>query len=236
MVNKSEFLSKLERLLWNIPKEERDEAIQYYEEYFNDAGVENEAELIAELESPEKVAKTIRDGFQSGNADSMEYTEQGIRNGKIPNANMPAPKNYSEQSNSYTYDGDFVKSVSDKKSFETWQIVLIIVGVVLLSPIWLSILATAASLIVGVISAVLGIVVALLACILGFGVTGIFCVVVGISQLAVSPALGSIVLGMGLLLLGGMCICLLLAVLLIGKAIPAMVKGIKKLCKKSKKL
>ena len=136
-MNKSEFLSKLERLLWNIPKEEREEAIQYYEDYFNDAGVENEAAVIAELESPEKVAKSIRDGFLSGNGDSMEYTERGVRDGKNQNKKLPQTERNTAGNNSYTY-GTATAGASqakEKKSLETWQIVLIVVAAILLSPV-----------------------------------------------------------------------------------------------------
>ncbi len=235
-MNKSEFLSKLERLLWNIPKEEREEAIQYYEDYFNDAGVENEAAVIAELESPEKVAKSIRDGFLSGNGDSMEYTERGVRDGKNQNKKLPQTERNTAGNNSYTY-GTATAGASqakEKKSLETWQIVLIVVAAILLSPVWLTILSGVAGAILGLIGTIFGILVALIVCIPAFAVAGIACVAVGISQIVVSPALGSIVIGVGLLFLGGMFICLLLTVLLIGKAIPAMVKGIKHLCTKSK--
>lgn len=234
MLNKSEFLSKLERLLWNIPKEEREEAIQYYEEYFNDAGVEKEAELIAELESPEKVAKSIRDGFLNGTIDSMEYTERGVHNGNTRNNNMLSSERGTEQSNSYTYGGATAGQATDKKAFETWQIVLIVAAVVLLSPVWLTILAGVGGAILGVIGAILGILIAAIACIPAFAIAGVLCVGIGISQMAISPALGFIVLGIGLLFLGGMCICLLVTVLLIGKAIPGIVKGIKHLCTKKK--
>lgn len=234
MLNKSEFLSKLERLLWDIPKEEREEALQYYEEYFNDAGVENEAAVIEELESPEKVAKSIRDGFLSGNADSMEYTERGVRNGKNQSKNMPSIERHIDKSNTYTYGTGATGQTKEKKSLETWQIVLIVVVAILLSPIWLSILSALVSVVLGLIATILGILVALIVCIPAFAVAGIACVAVGISQIAVSPALSAIVIGVGLLFLGGMFICLLLTVLLVGKAFPAMVKGIKHLCTKSK--
>lgn len=41
-MNKQQFMIELERLLQNIPENERVEALNYYEEYFSDAGEENE--------------------------------------------------------------------------------------------------------------------------------------------------------------------------------------------------
>lgn len=57
---RTEFLAELERLLADLPEEERQAAIQYYEDYLQDAGEENEQEVIRELGAPEKVAATIR--------------------------------------------------------------------------------------------------------------------------------------------------------------------------------
>ena len=51
-----EFMNELRALLWDLSVEEREEALQYYNDYFDDAGAENEADIIKELESPRKVA------------------------------------------------------------------------------------------------------------------------------------------------------------------------------------
>lgn len=59
-MSKKEFLDKLEWLLRDLAPSEREEAMQYYYDYFEDAGEENEEEIIASLGSPEKVAEHIR--------------------------------------------------------------------------------------------------------------------------------------------------------------------------------
>ena len=48
-MNREEFMAKLKALLGDIPAEEREEALQYYEDYFDDAGADNEAEVIRML-------------------------------------------------------------------------------------------------------------------------------------------------------------------------------------------
>ena len=53
-MNRQEFLEKLRLLLGDLSEEEREEAIQYYEDYFADAGPEMEEQVIRELGSPEK--------------------------------------------------------------------------------------------------------------------------------------------------------------------------------------
>ena len=53
------FMERLRSLLGTLPFSEQQEALRYYEEYFNDAGPENEQHVIEELGSPEQVAQTI---------------------------------------------------------------------------------------------------------------------------------------------------------------------------------
>ena len=48
-MNRTEYMRQLESLLQNISATEREEALQYYNEYFNDAGPENEQNVIEAL-------------------------------------------------------------------------------------------------------------------------------------------------------------------------------------------
>ena len=50
-MNRMEFMAELERLLADMPEEERQAAVQYYADYFADAGEANEADVIRELGS-----------------------------------------------------------------------------------------------------------------------------------------------------------------------------------------
>ena len=59
-MNRIEFLRQLEVLLSGISQSEKEEAIQYYNDYFDDAGAENETEVIKALGSPAKVEETIK--------------------------------------------------------------------------------------------------------------------------------------------------------------------------------
>ena len=75
-MSRKEFMERLEKLLEDISDSEREEALQYYNDYFDDAGVENEAEVIRELVSPEQVAQKIKAGLSDSAA---EFSEQGYR-------------------------------------------------------------------------------------------------------------------------------------------------------------
>ena len=76
-MNRNEFMERLEQLLGDIPLEERVEALAYYNGYFEDAGPENEARIIRELESPEAVAAIIKADI--GVEEEKEYTETGYQ-------------------------------------------------------------------------------------------------------------------------------------------------------------
>ena len=66
-MNRAEFMRQLESLLQSIPAAEREEALQYYNDYFDDAGNESEQEVIEALGNPARVAENIkRDLLESG--------------------------------------------------------------------------------------------------------------------------------------------------------------------------
>ncbi|MEI3212560.1 MAG: DUF1700 domain-containing protein [Lachnospiraceae bacterium] len=71
-----EFMRKLEELLSDISPSEREEAFQYYNDYFNDAGRKTK-EVIEALGSPEEVAEIVRSGLMD-DPDKGEFTENGF--------------------------------------------------------------------------------------------------------------------------------------------------------------
>lgn len=58
-MTKSEYLAKLDKYLKKLPKEDYLEAMDYFREYFDEAGPENEEEVIAELGAPKDAAHDI---------------------------------------------------------------------------------------------------------------------------------------------------------------------------------
>ena len=75
-MNRRDFMDALERQLYDVPLEERIDALQYYEDYFEDAGFEKEQDIINELKSPEDVANIIKKdlGINTENTQSRsEY-------------------------------------------------------------------------------------------------------------------------------------------------------------------
>ncbi|MBJ6744963.1 DUF1700 domain-containing protein [Streptococcus sp. 121] len=55
-MKKDEYLAQLDHYLRKLPREDYQEAIEHFQEYFEDAGPENEAALMEELGSPKEAA------------------------------------------------------------------------------------------------------------------------------------------------------------------------------------
>ena len=76
-MTRTAFLAALEQLLAPLPETERKDALSYYEDYLDAAGPENEARAIAELGSPEEVARKILD--EQTPADSSAAPASPVR-------------------------------------------------------------------------------------------------------------------------------------------------------------
>lgn len=75
-MNREEFLRRLERLLSDIPESERREAMEYYQNYFEDAGPENEASIIEELGSPQEVASSIKKNLFGDDYENYSFVKE----------------------------------------------------------------------------------------------------------------------------------------------------------------
>ena len=58
-MNREEYMAGLRKYLKGLPKKDYENAIQYFNEYFEDAGRENEQKVIQELGTPKQAASDI---------------------------------------------------------------------------------------------------------------------------------------------------------------------------------
>ena len=79
-MDRAEFLNRLEAQLLDVPQAEREEALQYYEDYLNDAGDAGDFDILQELGTPEKVADSIRNGLRQESSDAGERSGQADEN------------------------------------------------------------------------------------------------------------------------------------------------------------
>lgn len=83
-MDRAEFLNRLEAQLLDVPQAEREEALQYYEDYLNDAGDAGDFDILQELGTPEEVADSIRNGLRqdSSGVGERSYGSQSSRSGQ----------------------------------------------------------------------------------------------------------------------------------------------------------
>lgn len=223
-----EFMRQLEELLSDISPNEREEALQYYNDYFNDAGRENEQEVIAALGSPEQVAGIVREGLEDGGSQG-EFTEKGFSSkgsaveNEVMKKNQRKPEGFQNDSGADQSAEPFQKP---KKELPVWAIVLIVIGCIICSPLLLTVITS-------VLGAVFGALCTIFALILGIGlatailfVVAVALAVAGLGCLFAHPLVGIGLLGGGLICGALGMLFLLCTVFLAGKAVPAVCRGI----------
>lgn len=196
-MDRREYMQRLEQLLQDLPKEEREEALQYYNDYFEDAGKEKEAAIIKELGTPETAAEQIRGGCSG---EYAEYSEQGVGDSRFQNTQ----EIMAEEAKSKK--GGMFRS-REGKNRDPWKIFAILLLVFLASPIILP-----AGM--AVLAVVFSVIVALLALLFGVGVSGVAVLIAGIAVIfgGIVCAIGNP--GTGILTAGIGCILLAVGILL----------------------
>ena len=156
-MTREEFLRRLNELLSDVTDEERAEAIRFYEEYLDDAGPQQEAQVLAELGSPEKVAAIIRANVPGSRVQqetaAQEAQAAGPAGSGVPpassaaaGASIPLPP--------YARPGA-AQPAPPRKGMSDRTILLIILAVVLF-PLWIGLAGTVFGILMGLVGAALG--------------------------------------------------------------------------------
>ncbi|MCR4990528.1 MAG: DUF1700 domain-containing protein [Lachnospiraceae bacterium] len=74
-MNKKEFLKELEKRLLYIPKEDREDALGYYEEYIEDMGLGEDDDVISKLGTPKDVSREIIDQCTQKHAEKVKESK-----------------------------------------------------------------------------------------------------------------------------------------------------------------
>lgn len=229
-MTRKEYMERLEQLLLVLPYEEREEALQYYNDYFDDAGAENEGRVIRELGSPEEVAAKIRAGYAG---DYGEYSEQGYEDARFQNAQeiMAGAGKTAEGWEDSIHDAEFEAENGRKKRVHNknaniWKVMAIALIILIATPIILPLGIAALTLILGLLIAVIAIVFAL--GVSGFAIlfAGISVVVTGLTKVLITPAVGILAAGVGCILLAIGILLSWLIIMAVVKVVPGMIRGI----------
>ena len=89
-MKKEEFLRQLEYLLQDIPEDDKRDAIDYYRDYLEEAGPEQEEAVLEEFGSPERIASVIRTDLLGGMESAGEFTDNGYDDRRFRTSAYPA--------------------------------------------------------------------------------------------------------------------------------------------------
>ncbi len=180
-MNRIEFMRQLEVLLSGITKDDQVDALQYYNDYFDEAGTENESDVIQELGSPEKVAKIIRESLGQDGENNSEYSERGYSDTRFEEKDELLSKN------------------REKNKIPILLLILgvLFIGIPVVLPLGLSGISVVFAIIVTILSLIFAVLIAGVALV----VSGVAIIIYGLINVAASVAQSFIVIGTGLLLI-----------------------------------
>lgn len=218
-MSRKEYMDQLAYLLQDLPEEECNEALVYYEDYFDDAGPDKEDEVILELGSPQKVAAIIRADLSGNMEDGGEFTEKGYSDPRFDGPKKEViPK--------------AVKRPEEEPKFWTNNTLKGILFIVLLVTVarWIPRLIGLGSHAVSFIFGTLGVILAitllagLTAAILLL--TGGGLMIGGVVRLLAVPVEGMMLLGGGVIVLGVGFLMVAFAICFYGKFLPFLMHSI----------
>ncbi len=229
MMNRQLFMRDLARFLSDLPVEEREQALNYYEDYFEDAGPENEQKVIKELGSPVDVAKQIK----SVNREQISYGEGSARKDMAVPKVMQGQNNGTGTSNNNAggFYGSTAQAAPGNSSPKNWtqnpgKITLVIILAVLAIPIGLPLISALFGVVIAVIACFFSLFVALFAmggALVFSGGAGIVCTIFALASGHYASSI--LALGFSLILLSVGLFLLWLGILFCSKGIPAIWKA-----------
>ena len=200
MMDRAQFMRELEELLADISETERQDALEFYNNYFDDAGIENEASVIRDLGSPEKVAAIIKadlkdpeKGYEYG-----EYTEHGYEDARTKETEQ-MPEKYGEGSG------------KEKRFFRKGNQAVLILAVILL--VFISPFVKGA--VGGILSLAVGILLLPFWLIVGLGIGAVALLIGGFAAIVAGIGLCVVMTGTGVMTIGIGCLMIALAILMV---------------------
>ena len=222
-MNRVEFMAELERLLADLPEDERQAAVQYYADYFADAGAENEAEVIRELGRPEKTAESIKADYYGRTFDESRFEHKDYMEKYGQQAS-------GQQTSGQQQAGTAGASGEEKKPWTSrgLKILLIVLIAIVVWPVSLGLICAVLGILAAVVCLFAGLVIAAVCVMIAGGVTA----VTGLLMSVAYPPAALMTTGIGLLLFVLGLIATVGTVKLCMIVYPAMLRGFVELCRR----
>lgn len=230
-MNREEFLTRLEGMLQSISPTEKEEVLQYYRDYFEDAGPENEQSVIEALGDPADIAENIKKDLQGDDGSRATASDHAVMEYGSPEAcerdNYNGSPKAGERGNYYDSrtshaDTGYREPVPAEKRMPGWAIVLLTLLIVFASPV-----------LIGLLGVLFGLLVTWFALIFSFGVTAValfavlfVLIIVGAMCVTLDPLVGLALAGGGLICGGIGLMFLMLTVAMAGILTPGIFSGL----------
>ena len=231
-----EFLKELEYLLQDIDDKDRQDALDYYRDYMDEAGVTESDHIDGLFESPEKIAISLRTSLNEDFDDQIESGDQGFRNmhaeatAKVPEV-YGQPKEDEVVFEEVKTEDQNENQTKDKKS-SLGKILLIAATCIVAAPILLGVGGTLLGLIFGLFGLVFGLVFGVAGGALGCLIGGIILFVTSILKLVISVPKGIFMMGVALILVAVGILLVMLTIVLFKKFYPWLFRRIVNIFKK----
>lgn len=227
-MDRKQFMEQLSRLLSDIPEEEKQEALDYYNSYFDDAGPENEDAVIQELGSPGKVAAIIKADLKENGNSYGEFTERGYQDSRMEEpGQMPEAYGSSseeEQRERRRQRGERWRNYS--KEGNKSRLILVVILLVFLSPLLKGAVGGAVGFLVTLVLLPFLLVFGVGASALGLIIGGICVIAAGIGACVAAPPVGILLMGIGFLILALGALFSIATVWMGGRGLPWIVRKI----------
>ena len=244
-MDRVQFMEQLEKLLSDIPEDERREALDYYEGYFDEAGKEKEASVIQELGSPGKVAAIIKADLRENGEQYGEYTERGYYDervkepGQMPGRNCEetqSGRNHADEGETGNGSGVNTGTSRAERGYHPrpkrgrGTIALIIILLIFVAPFLSGTINGFFGILVTIILLPFLIIFGVGACVIGLIIGGLVTLFAGIGVCAANPAMGVLSIGIGCILTAVGLLGTVFVVWFASRFLPWLLRGFTDLC------
>lgn len=224
---KEHYLAELTLLLADLPVEEREQALTYYREYFDDAGTDQVARVLAELGPPATLAAQILSGYgrdyqdvepRSSSQHVPARPEEAAAAGRREQAAHAEQQRAQAERERQKQQAERQRQARSRRNTSVLLIILAVLALPILIPIAVSVL----SVIIGILAAVVGLVVSALALMVACLFGGCMLIINAFPLFVIGFWDGFFALGAGLFMLGVAVLCLMGGIALCVKLVPAV--------------
>ena len=224
------FMETLERMLSDVSFNDRYDALSYYKEYFDDAGITEDMVVPESVGTPEQIAMRLKKSINSGenitseninrdNTSGSYNTKQNTGN-SYNNSQNAGQYSYNNSQNTAQYEYNNAGQYNKKNDERAIKIIVAIIIAAVTFPIWS-----------GILGVIIGIVFGLGGTIIGLGVAGISLIVVAIVS-GYGFATSVLLMGIGLILFGVAILLVIPEALFCIKFLPWLFKQVAELIHK----